>query len=73
MRAEFIRLAIRRAIDLARDRSTEQAYRLQPLDASLTARDMQGWDEQNQLAGVGPRSKGSLLAASARSKRRGRP
>ena len=31
LRAEFVRLAIRRAIDLALDRTTEEAYRAKPL------------------------------------------
>ena len=50
MRAEFIRLAIRRAIDLALDRTTEAAYRAQPLDAELTEADLAGWDAHNALA-----------------------
>jgi len=50
VRAEFIRLALRRAIDLALDRATELAYREQPLPASLTPADMEGWDAGNRLA-----------------------
>lgn len=50
MRAEFIRLAIRRAIDLALDRATEAAYRAQPLGHGWAAADLQGWDERNELA-----------------------
>ncbi len=38
VRAEFIRLALRRAIDLALDRDTEAAYRAQPLSSELTPR-----------------------------------
>lgn len=50
MRAEFVRLAIRRAIDLALDRETENAYRVQPLAAGLLASDLEGWDAHNALA-----------------------
>ena len=50
VRAEFIRLALRRAIDAALDRDTETAYRKRPLDAELTAADLAGWDTENQLA-----------------------
>jgi hypothetical protein len=49
-RAEFIRLAIRRAIDLALDRTTEVAYRDQPLEDGVDASDRLGWDENNALA-----------------------
>ena len=50
LRAEFIRLAVRRAIDLALDRKTELAYRKTPLPSELTSADLSGWDEQNQLS-----------------------
>jgi hypothetical protein len=50
IRAEFIRLALRRAIDLALDRETEQAYLEAPLAPGLQPEDMRGWDEQNLLA-----------------------
>jgi Arc/MetJ family transcription regulator len=49
-RAEFVRLAIRRAIDLSWDRLTEQAYQAQPLNGDVTPGDLVGWDEQNALA-----------------------
>lgn len=61
MRAEFVRLAIRRAINLALDRATEEAYRQQPMGGDAAA-DRLGWDEHNALArtsrsrtGRGPR------------------
>jgi hypothetical protein len=50
LRAEFIRLAVRRAVDLALDRATQDAYRKAPLDAGPSAADVSGWDENNQLA-----------------------
>jgi hypothetical protein len=50
VRAEFIRMAVRRAIDLALERSTELAYRAAPLEARLSAADSAGWDERNELA-----------------------
>ena len=50
LRAEFVRLAIRRAIDLALDRSTEKAYRLRPLSRGAETSDLIGWDDQNKLA-----------------------
>ncbi len=50
MRAEFVRLAIRRAIDLAWDRRTEEAYRQHPLGSGLLPADVTGWDEHNALA-----------------------
>lgn len=49
-RAEFVRLAIRRAIDLSLDRLTERAYQAQPLTEGVTPGDLVGWDEQNALA-----------------------
>ena len=57
VRAEFIRTAIRRAIDLALDRSTEAAYRAQPLPPVLTAADLAGWDRDNELAEPRPTPK----------------
>lgn len=50
VRAEFIRLALRRAIDIALDRATEQAYRVRPLGEPSARADLVGWDEQNELA-----------------------
>ena len=50
MRAEFIRLAIRRAIDLALDRTTEDAYSARPLPDGVETGDLEGWDEENLLA-----------------------
>lgn len=55
MRAEFVRLAIRHAIDLALDRGTEQAYRARPIAGEITPADLLGWDEHNTLA-VPPRT-----------------
>jgi predicted transcriptional regulator len=49
-RAEFIRLAIRRAVDLALDRGTEEAYRLRPLSRGAEGADVLGWDKNNALA-----------------------
>lgn len=49
-RAEFVRLAIRRAIDLALDRETVAAYAVAPLEGAITPADLVGWDEQNALA-----------------------
>jgi hypothetical protein len=49
-RAEFVRFAIRRAIDLALDRATEQAYLKLPLAGELTPADLAGWDDHNGLA-----------------------
>jgi hypothetical protein len=72
MRAEFIRLAIWRAIDVARDRATERAYRAQPLASGLTPADLAGWDEQNALAKPVVRSKRSPATAAKRRVRRER-
>ena len=55
-RAEFIRLAIRRAIDLALERETEAAYQLQPLSEPPASSDLEGWDAGNRLA-TSPRSR----------------
>ncbi len=49
-RAEFVRLAIRRAIDLALDRSTSKAYAARPLPSTLEPSDLAGWDPRNRLA-----------------------
>ena len=50
MRAEFVRLAIRHALDIALDRTTEHAYRELPLDSGVSALDLRGWDDRNELA-----------------------
>jgi hypothetical protein len=50
LRAEFIRLALRRAIDLALDRDTEATYRKHPLPGELLGQDLAGWDSANKLA-----------------------
>lgn len=50
MRAEFVRLAIRQAIDRALDRTTEQAYRALPDTRAAVAGDGLGWDPDNELA-----------------------
>jgi hypothetical protein len=49
-RAEFVRLAIRRAIDLALDRNTRKAYGARPLPSTLEPSDLAGWDPRNRLA-----------------------
>lgn len=54
LRAEFVRRAIRRAIDLELDRNTEQAYREQPLPGDLEPGDLLGWDPANELAERSP-------------------
>lgn len=59
VRAEFVRRAIRRAIDLELDRDTEEAYREQPLPAALEAGDLLGWDPNNELAERRPRARAS--------------
>lgn len=48
-RAEFIRLAIRSAIDVALDRATEAAYRKQPFASEVTGADLVGWDDHNKF------------------------
>lgn len=50
IRAEFIRRAIRNAIDLALDRATGAAYRDLPVAPGITATDLIGWDDHNELA-----------------------
>ncbi|MCC6898605.1 MAG: hypothetical protein IT377_06500 [Polyangiaceae bacterium] len=50
LRAEFVRRAIRRAIDLELDRNTEAAYRELPLPGALEPGDLLGWDTENELA-----------------------
>jgi len=50
MRAEFIRMALRQAIDAALDRATAAAYRARPLAEGWTSADLLGWDEDNELA-----------------------
>ena len=49
-RAEFVRLAIRRALDEALDLRTRQAYAKQPSSAGVSAADLEGWDPGNALA-----------------------
>ncbi len=55
LRAEFVRLAIRRALDLALDRATAEAYEARPLPGTLEAGDLTGWDDDNALAGPAPK------------------
>jgi hypothetical protein len=57
VRAEFIRLALRRAIDIALDRSTANAYRERPQAGELTSADLIGWDMGNELAKSAARPK----------------
>jgi len=59
MRGEFVRLALRRAIDLALDRETAEAYRERPLGDGVLPTDLVGWDEHNQLASPGHRPRRS--------------
>jgi hypothetical protein len=66
VRAEFIRLAVRRAIDLALERSTELAYRAAPVESGLSSADLGGWDEQNELAKPAASPKKPLKARSPR-------
>lgn len=49
-RAEFIRLAIRRALDLAQDRQTAERYAEQPISEEIALDDLLGWDQANTLA-----------------------
>jgi hypothetical protein len=49
-RGEFVRLAIRRALDVALDLRTRKAYGRQPLSRELCAGDLEGWDQDNALA-----------------------
>jgi metal-responsive CopG/Arc/MetJ family transcriptional regulator len=56
-RAEFIRRAIRVALDAAREAKTQAAYRTRPVSSKVTAADLQGWDSANELAVVGARAR----------------
>jgi len=49
-RAEFIRLAIRRALDLSLEPTTRDAYERLPSSSGLTAADLEGWDPENRFA-----------------------
>lgn len=49
-RVEFVRLAIRRAIDVALDRATRDAYQREPVSGDVLASDLEGWDDRNALA-----------------------
>jgi hypothetical protein len=62
-RAEFVRLAIRSAIDRALDRATGDAYRSRPLPGDVLASDLVGWDEQNGLARPSERTRGRRRSA----------
>jgi predicted transcriptional regulator len=57
LRAVFIRLAIRRAVDLALDRATESAYGRRPVADAGAAGDLLGWDPENALAAALPAAK----------------
>ena len=60
-RTEFIRLAIRTALDRALDRSTAEVYRSRPLDGELSASDLTGWDTDNELATAPSKVRGSRV------------
>jgi hypothetical protein len=65
-RSEFVRLAIRHAIDRALDRGTEAAYARQPLPLDVSPNDLSGWDEDNALARPQvKRSRGKRVTKSA--------
>jgi len=49
-RAEFIRLAIRSAIDRALENRTAAAYRARPARDETKGEDPAGWDAKNELA-----------------------
>jgi hypothetical protein len=66
VRAEFIRLAVRRAIDLALERSTELAYRSVPLEGGISSADLAGWDARNELAKPAAPPKKTLKARGPR-------
>jgi hypothetical protein len=66
VRANFIRLAVRRAIDLALERTTEVAYRISPLEGGISAADLAGWDEQNELAKPAAQPRKALKARGPR-------
>ena len=59
LRAEFVRKAIRHAIDLALDRATDEAYRRQPIGDGVSGADLEGWDPENELARPAARKRGS--------------
>jgi len=50
LRAEFVRRAIRSAIDVALDRATREAYERDPLPPGTEKSGTLGWDEDNALA-----------------------
>ena len=68
IRAEFIRMALRRALDLALDRETELAYLEAPLAGELRPEDTLGWDEQNLLAQRGRQPRTRRAATNRRKK-----
>jgi hypothetical protein len=65
MGAVFVRLAIRRALDLALDQRTREAYGKRPFSPELSDADLQGWDRHNALA----RSAGALATPRRRKTR----
>ncbi len=65
-RSEFVRLAIRHAVDLALDRETAAAYARQPMPLGPIAADLVGWDPHNALARpIRKRLRGKRTAKSA--------
>lgn len=69
MRAEFVRLAIRQAIDRALDRGTELAYRALPDNGAASAADRVGWDPNNELATPAPARRGRRPQTARRARR----
>ena len=70
VRAEFIRLALRQAIDVALDRNTRTAYRKRPLPAELSSADLAGWDTENELARPATPAKKVRRQRAARTKKK---
>jgi len=68
VRAEFIRLALRHAIDIALDRATESAYRTRPLGGGVDSADLVGWDTDNKLARLGARRRKAPRRRTAKTK-----
>jgi predicted transcriptional regulator len=62
-RAEFVRLAIRSAIDRTLDRATGEAYRSRSLPGEVLASDLVGWDEKNGLARTPDKARGRRRSA----------
>jgi hypothetical protein len=69
-RTEFVRLAIRRALDLVTDKQTREAYERKPMPEGVRTEDLGGWDPNNLFCQAKPEPKRASKRTRAKRQRR---